>query len=214
MPPSLQPAHSRKTSSDILVNYCPSIGGDGKTWFNECCDHYYAENVIFAADTEVTGLDIYTDFTPNNLGDYQITICEDDGFGKPRNILMQWVQAGSGVTTELHYNRKMYRHAIDYAPIAFHADKKYWIGATIVSGSHLGQQAVNFPPVNDGLMAGFQIDSFFAFTDVGNMSSVRLRGNAGPGDCLSLTVSRLTAGGRATSDISGATPANRVAVVY
>lgn len=158
----------------IIWDYGPMTGSEAGCWSNYTASQNFAEDVSFAASTDIVSIVIYTCIGPVPGSTVHIKIRHDDGTGNPSNTPLydasvtptSWLPAagtgGYAVTADLP------------APFTATAGTTYWIGLS-GDGFELGQYSVQTP--DDGHMAQFSGPTFSFHTAVGDQM-FQLLGNA------------------------------------
>jgi hypothetical protein len=191
-------------------------GGENYSNGNEFCQWLQAEDFVLANDGTVGGASFGV-LTFGGIamwdGTVEWSIYADAG-GTPGSLIASGNGTNISMTFDQNAGFDFYDCTMDLdSPTALSAGTTYWFGLHMNNNACLSRDDMYWSTTNpNGTTTGNEANNCgTAWFNNGQEHSFQLLGAA---DCLTLTVSRLVAGGRATWDVSGATAGEQVAVVY
>lgn len=167
-------ASGGEVCAGIILDHSPEATGatvTGGTWSNVRSEHHLADQVLFATDAQVTGMDLYSSPAFGRVGSFDVSIqlWADDG-GIPGSLLTEFVTTITAIDTDGAGGSPYFltRKYVEFnRPLNLTAGTTYWIGMSGVSSELClaGLTGPNTP--GDGMMA-----TFYGFHHVAIVSQV------------------------------------------
>jgi hypothetical protein len=167
-----------ESRASILWDYSPANFGVNEASFqNQSDQQNCADQVIFAQNVQITGMDIYSSVYFGYVGQsITIRLWSEVGILLDSFTTMISVIDSDGADVNGDTNRK---HADFATPLSLSADTVYWIGMSGTTSDITQADLAEIPPGGDGRMelcSGTTLDESYPFGDM----AFRLEGNSVP----------------------------------